>query len=99
MGRERGGVGEWGEGAGRRGVTLPPAAPFNSGSAPRPAPSPPLRAPRAPPIGPRAPPRPRVGVCKGPMGGGRGPGRQRGGGSAAPANRRGVVETENTTLC
>lgn len=44
----RGWGGKWGEGAGHHGVTLPPAAPFNSGPAP-------LGAARAPPIGALAP--------------------------------------------
>uniref|UniRef100_A0A8B9XR04 Cyclin-dependent kinase inhibitor domain-containing protein n=1 Tax=Bos mutus grunniens TaxID=30521 RepID=A0A8B9XR04_BOSMU len=59
-----------GRGAGRRGVTLPPAAPFNP-APPAPRPAPPPRAPRALPIG-LAPRPPSGGVCAGPMGGGRG---------------------------
>lgn len=87
-----GGHGARGRGAG---VTLPPAAPFNSGPAPARAPRP---RPANPPARPPAPP--AAGGRRGARGqwAARGAGRARAGGSGA-ANRGRVVETENTILC
>lgn len=99
--RQRSRRGAGGDGARGRGAAVSRYRPQRPLTRAPPRSPPPARgrAPRAPPIGPRAPPRPRVGVCTRPMGGARGPGGRRGGGRAARANRRGVVETENTTLC